>query len=113
MTLINKLQNLKFEVEQILDMFPETRNNDQHLTMKLWVQKFPKAIEILPDGTQAVRLVDIMLLPREDNVKRVRAIIQNEEHRYLPTLQSVRKKRQIAESVWLEFIKNPNNIVKI
>lgn len=47
------------------------------------------------------RLLD---LPREDNVKRVRAKIQNEEHKYLPTNPDVLIKRGILEEYWQDAL---------
>ena len=43
---------------------------------------------------------DLMDLPREDNVKRIRAVIQNKEHRLLPTSEEVLKQRGVNEKYW-------------
>ena len=51
-----------------------------------------------------VGLVEIMKLPREDNVKRIRAIIQNEEGRFLPTTQQVAKRRDIEMDKWHKYV---------
>lgn len=98
-----KIKNLRKEVESMLAECAVTRNSDQLLTLKLWVKLFPDKIIKAEDGSQAVKLKDIMLLPREDNVKRVRAKIQNEEHKYLPTTEAVRKARGISEEVWYKY----------
>ena len=77
---------LKNMVEQILRENPkyqgiEARNSDIALLIIIWQRWY--GVSDLPNGTIHVRrLLD---LPREDNVKRVRAKIQNEEHKYLPT----------------------------
>lgn len=106
------LPKLRVMVERVLKEFTSARNSDQWLTIKIWTLYFPSKIIELPSDVpesasiKAVKLTDIMELPREDNVKRIRAIIQNEEHRFLPTSPEVRKQRKINEEIWLEYVKN-------
>ena len=47
-----------------------------------------------------VELKNIMELPREDNVKRIRAKFQNEKKMYLPTSLEVARQRKISEEEW-------------
>jgi len=54
-----------------------------------------------------VRLEYIKELPREDHVKRIRAKIQNEEGRLLPTRWEVAKQRKIEEQKWRAFMGYP------
>ena len=100
---------------EILEKYPKARDSDQWLTIKLWCIFYPSRIkeEILPvpEGEQPnvrkfVYLEDIMELPREDNVKRIRAIIQNVEHKFLPTTWEVAKQRKINEDEWKEYVVN-------
>lgn len=92
---------LKNMVEQILRENTkyqgiEARNSDIALLIIIWQRWY--GVSDLPNGTIHVRrLLD---LPREDNVKRVRAKIQNEEHKYLPTNPDVLIKRGILEDYW-------------
>lgn len=92
---------LKNMVEQVLRDNPkyngiEARNSDLALLILIWQRWY--GVSDRPDGTiQVRRLLD---LPREDNVKRVRAKIQNEEHKYLPTNPDVLIKRGILEDYW-------------
>ena len=92
---------LKNMVEQVLRDNPryngiEARNSDLALLILIWQRWY--GVSDRPDGTiQVRRLLD---LPREDNVKRVRAKIQNEEHKYLPTNPEVLIKRGILEDYW-------------
>ena len=98
--------------KSILENFPKARDSDQWLTIKLWAVYFPSRIheEKLNEGTEFetirkfVYLEDIMALPREDNIKRLRAKIQNEEHKWLPTTIEIAKKRHIEESVWINYV---------
>lgn len=92
---------LKNMVEQVLRDNPkyqgvEARNSDVALMVLVWQRWY--GVSDKPDGIVHVRrLFD---LPREDNVKRVRAKIQNEEHKYLPTNPDVLIKRGILEEYW-------------
>jgi len=95
------LPRLKNMVEQILKENPkymniEARNSDIVLLIIIWQRWY--GVSDLENGIVHVRrLLD---LPREDNVKRVRAKIQNEEHKYLPTNPDVLIKRGIIEEYW-------------
>lgn len=104
---MNKIKNLRAEIEKMLHAYPATRDNDLVLTLKLWVKMHPEKI-IKQNNVQMIRLLDILDMPREDNVKRIRAKIQNEENKYLPTSEEVRKKRGIEESKWRAYCKTNN-----
>jgi len=97
------MKNLTKEVEYILENYPESRNSDQYLTLKLWAHFYKSRIQVDFRG-KYVYLKDIMDLPREDNVKRIRAKIQNEEQRLLPTSLEVVKKRRQNEKIWRNYI---------
>ena len=77
--------NLVKQIEFILNTVPESRNSDITLTTEIWKYYFPKSLVDTNFG-EAVLIRDLFDLPREDNVKRVRAKIQNEERRYLPKI---------------------------
>lgn len=103
-----RLKNLHNVVEWTLSRFPETRNDDAVLTTRIWEQYCRDFVMMLPDGKFAVTLDNIKYLPREDNVKRIRAKLQNEKHLYLPTDPQVRARRQISEEDWRTYLgKNP------
>ncbi len=106
-----KITKLKSQVLEILEKYPKARDSDQWLTIKLWCVFYPSRIQVLaPEDPQVNRkyvfLEDIMDLPREDNVKRLRAIIQNVEHRFLPTTWEVARQRKINEDEWKEYVTN-------
>lgn len=100
-TTVPKVPRLKNMVEQVLAENPkyqgiEARNSDVALMIIVWQRWY--GVSDKPDGIVHVRrLFD---LPREDNIKRVRAKIQNEEHKYLPTNPDVLIKRGILEEYW-------------
>lgn len=92
---------LKQMVETILDENPsyhnvEARNSDIALTILIWKRWY--------DVGAVVVLSRLFDLPREDNVKRVRAVFQNTEHKYLPTDPSILVKRGIEEAYWFEAL---------
>ena len=93
--------NLKQKVMYCLQKYPETRNSDIKLTNSIWYEFHNNKIKRIDDKNY-VALTDLYDLPREDNVKRVRAKIQNEEGKYLPTEEEVLKQRKILEKRWRE-----------
>lgn len=106
---------MKTMVLQILKDYPRARDSDAWLTIKLWCVYFPSKIQSIwvddPDPKNEtgrkerkyIFLDDILDLPKEDQVKRVRAIIQNQENLYLPTSWEVAKQRDINEAVWRNY----------
>lgn len=89
---------LKEKVLYVLERNPETRNDDAILTFTIIATYLPEEV-IIKDGKYFISTYALKRI-REDNVKRIRAIIQNEEHKLLPTLESVRRQRKISEEQW-------------
>lgn len=92
---------LKKMVEYILDENPkyrgvQARNSDIALTILIWQRWY----SVGTNEDSVVHLYRLFDLPREDNVKRVRAVFQNTEHKYLPTSLEVLKKRGIEREYW-------------
>lgn len=95
----------------ILREFPKARDSDSWLTCKIWAVYFPSRIVRDEKGKNPmVRLEDILDLPREDHIKRIRAIVQNEEGKYLPTTLEVVKQRKINEEAWHAYLKKQPNL---
>ena len=92
-------------VEKCLQDFPETRNSDVELTIRIWKEFFGQRIFNSPRNVPAIELHNLFDLPREDHVKRIRAKFQNDEGKYLPTTWKVAKQRQIEEGKWREYIR--------
>ena len=106
--------SLKKQILYCLEQYPETRNNDISLTIKVWLN-FPAYNEdkgrnvkmIYSEKTKKyyVELSDLHWLQREDVIKRERAIIQNVEKRFLPTdpkIAEFRKRNGRGETKWLK-----------
>lgn len=96
----------KTEVKKVYDVVKEilarderARNCDKYLTFRV-VEWFLYNSENLNGKVAALRyciimqLEDLKKLPAFETIKRVRARIQNTEDLYLPTDESVRKKRK-------------------
>lgn len=98
---ISEIKKLKDKVEYCLREHPETRNSDIRLTHQIWATFHPRDL-LRVNGQWMVSLKAMYELPREDNVKRVRAKFQNEENKYLPTDLDIALKRGILEDVWRE-----------
>ena len=96
---MNYHKNLKSQVLRCLNEYHETRNCDIELTTRIWKVFYASFVKVNDRGIELINLEDLKELPREDNVKRVRAKIQNhkEKPRYLPTDPLVRQKRFISE----------------
>ncbi len=114
---------LKDQVIEILKEQPATRNSDIALTIAIWRRYFPGYLFKAPSGESSICLKDLYELPREDNVKRVRAKLQEMalkriedrtatggEHWYLPTDEKVIAQRQINAVLWKKALgyNNPN-----
>lgn len=89
---------------EVLETNPETRNSDQYLTLCIWNRYFPDLLFKNEKGEPCVTLKNIMSLPKEDSIKRIRAVIQNTENKWLPTNPDVAKRRLINEEVWRDYI---------
>lgn len=85
---------LEQKVERTLTNYPETRNSDIELTIKIW--------ENFHDVKDTVQVRKMFDLPREDNIKRIRARIQNDQHRLLPTSEKVARQRKMNIAKWRE-----------
>ena len=88
--------DLKSKILHCLEKYPETRNSDIKLTNAVWYEFHNDKIKNF-EGRNYVALQDLYDLPREDNIKRTRAKIQNEEGKYLPTEEKILKQRKILE----------------
>ncbi len=99
-----KRNELKNRIINILRQYPQARDSDQWLTLQIWCTYYPSRIHKDDKEKRYVYLRDVLEMPREDHVKRIRAIIQNVEHRFLPTTEEVRKKRQISEEEWNAYV---------
>ena len=78
----------------------EPRNSDIALTIAIWQKWY--SVGTNPDSV--IHLYRLFDLPREDNVKRVRAVLQNVEGKYLPTSWEVARKRGIEREKWEEAL---------
>lgn len=94
-------------VERVLEDVPATRNSDITLTIEIWKRYYPDKIITGKSGRQAVLFEHLYTLPREDNVKRYRAKLQNDQLKFLPTDPAVAKQRGINEEVWRRNMSEP------
>jgi len=94
-----KMGVLKNQVLYCLEQFPETRNSDIKLTNCIWLTYYRDYLTEL-DGEHYVKLLSLYALPNQDDIKRIRAKIQNREKKYLPTSSEVAKKRHWQEEEW-------------
>ena len=96
-------KDLKTKVLRVLRDFPKSRDNDVYLTLKLWIVYYPQRLDMTDPLNPTVTFKNIMDLPREEHIRRHRAIIQNEEKKFLPTSWKVAKQRKILEQDWKNY----------
>ena len=97
---MGRVNALKAKVLATLERYPETRNDDVVLTLQIWKSYYYQRIITGQNGHQYIDLAAVRDLPREDHVKRVRAVIQNEERKFLPITVEVAIKRGMSEEEW-------------
>ena len=99
------IATLKKEVKHVLQNWPETRNSDIALTIKVW-QLFYGIRDI-------VDLSKLYDLPREDNVKRIRAKFCEQGFNWAyPSNWKIARARKIKEDEWrqkLGYMALPDN----
>ena len=88
------IKNLKKKIEYCLKNYEETRNSDITLMIKIIEEYYSHYI-----CNGMIELEKLYELPREDNIKRIRARF-NSNGKYLPTSEAVAKKRGIDEDTW-------------
>ena|SRR3990167_5086070 len=92
------IKRLKRTVEDVLSDNPKTRNSDISLTIEIW-KRYCSAQLTYIGGEPYVALGELYGLPREDNIKRIRAAL-NAKGLYWPTDWKVAKARGINEDRW-------------
>lgn len=98
------------EVEFILATMPESRNSDITLMIELWKHYYKDLLLYHPRTSEPyIKLSNLFEMPREDNIKRIRAKIQNEERRYLPTNEEVFNERARLSTEWRQFLGYKND----
>lgn len=95
------IENLKKEVQYILENYPETRNSDITLMIEVWRKYYPSHIfQGLMSG-EGVWLKSLYELPREDNIKRIREKFCEQGYAWAyPTDLKIVRARKIKESEW-------------
>jgi len=97
---------LEKQIRHILSTDEKSRNSDIRLTQVLWWNHYRAYMKMI-DGKVYVNVAHLYDLPREDNIKRIRAKIQNDLKEYLPTDAKVAKKRGWEEDKWREYLGYP------
>lgn len=98
------MKTLDAKVRFCLEKYPDTRNSDITLTIEIWKNFYAESVITARNGKLGLYIDDLFKLPREDNVKRIRAKIQNVEKKFLPTNPEVAKKRGWKINEWREYL---------
>lgn len=102
---------LKRQIERCLSDYPETRNSDIALTIKVWEVYYPQYLIKAKNGDYGIYIKYLYELPRQDNVKRIRANF-NSRGLYLPTEWKIAKQRKINEEKWRVYMGYPPRLQK-
>jgi len=97
---------LEKQIRHILATDEKSRNSDIRLTQMIWWNHYRSFMKNI-DGKIYVNVADLFTLPREDNIKRIRAKLQNELKLYLPTDPTVARKRGWQEDEWRRYLGYP------
>jgi len=98
------IRTLKGQIKYCLEEFPDTRESDIRLMIKIWQLFYEEYIyqrktESTGEVYNYVKLNSLFYLPREDNIKRVRAKF-NSKGLFLPKNPEVLKKRKLLQEEW-------------
>jgi|ETNvirnome_2_300_1030623.scaffolds.fasta_scaffold186314_1 hypothetical protein len=103
MKTIKSIRNLEEKVRYCLERSERARNSDVFLTqMIIWEYLRPETLK--GEDGRIYFSADSGYIVREDNVKRIRARLQNEKNLYLPTEEKIRKARRINEEEWRRYL---------
>ena len=97
---------LEKQIRHTLSIDEKSRNSDIRLTQMLWWHHYKNLTRMI-DGKVYINIANLYNLPREDNIKRIRAKIQNDLKEYLPTDPKIAKKRGWQEDEWREYLGYP------
>ena len=84
---------------QVLENDPKSRDDDKRLTFKVLQMIQGEKGQVLE-----LKLRELRKLPAFATITRVRAVIQNELGKFLPTSEAVRQARRISEESWQNWI---------
>lgn len=100
---MKRLKKLREQIIKCLQNTPETRDSDELLTAVLWLNFYGEFIIDL-NGEKVIALKNLKNVPTADDISRLRAKIQNEEHLYLPLRWETAKQRKWSEDNWRAFL---------
>lgn len=94
---VSNLKTIMKQVIDTLDTFPETRNSDTLLAIKLWQSFY---FDYLSNDMKSIDLMNLFMIPKETTIVRCRAKVQNELKIFMPTDPEIAKARGILEEDW-------------
>lgn len=110
---LESIKNLREQVERCLQDFPETRDSDITLTIKIWETFFQGHVKVGSTGQRGIWFTSLYKIPREDNVKRHRAVFQNVLGLYMPSTLKIAQQRKIREEVWREAMRKDDEYKRL
>jgi len=99
---MNRLCILKNQVAEILEMIPQTRNDDKKLYIEIIKKYYRHFLVTSPAGREYLPIERIVSLPNMGNVIRYRAYAQR-DGLYMPTDPAVIERRFKSNSAQRDF----------
>lgn len=96
---MQKVKTLKQVIEDSMRENENCRNSDKILTVRVY-----RKILLSKYGDSHLNYLRLMELPPAASIKRIRAMIQNDEGKYLPTEEKTAKLRRWNNEVWQEKV---------
>lgn len=90
--------SLKDKVEDILKRYPQSRDCDVKLCNAFLVEYHRESLRKNEDGDLYIRLIDRYNVTSDDDIIRLRRVLQNKEGKYLPS-ENIKQKRFEAECI--------------
>jgi len=96
-------KTLKKEILFCLEKYPQARNSDVYLTQCVWAEFYRNYLDKIGNDL-VLPIKNLDNVSSQDDIKRIRAKIQNKERLYLPTNLEVAKKRGWLEEEWRSYL---------
>lgn len=103
---MGRINTLESQVLKVLEKDEASRNSDIRLMQVLWYTYYREHITEI-NGKYFIEIGSLKTLPREDNIKRVRAKIQNVQKKFPPTDPAVAIKRGWEIDTWRDYLGYP------
>ena len=102
---------MKAKVREVLRQYEDARDCDIKLAVYFWTKYCPGLLMQDEKGIYyGITFKNLREAPGMNSIARVRAVIQNVDHEFLPTCWDVAKKRNINRNRWEQALGYSKNL---